>query len=140
MVFIDTGDGSLCCYCFHVFLFPGGPRPSRGVFSAGELTDFAGKQGEINASQATQRTVPCVREPSPVFLRKTSVGGLCGEIATGPVGHRNDTEGCSLFPVPCSLMPRRSGVPVAIDDRRYRAGLFPVPCSLFPVLCSLFPR
>ena len=45
---------------------------------------------------------------------------------------------CSLSPVPCSLMPRRSGIPVAIDDRRYRAGLFPVPCpcSLFPVPCS----
>ena len=40
-----------------------------------------------------------------------------------------DKHGLSLQ---AGLMPRRSGVPVAIDDRRYRAGLFPVPCSLFP--------
>ena len=68
-----------------------------------------------------------------------------------------DKHGLSLQ---AGLMPRRSGVPVAIDDRRYRAGLFPVPCclvgagcpwrsmiaatervcSLFPVPCSLMPR
>ena len=40
-------------------------------------------------------------------------------------------------------MPRRSGVPVAINDRRYRAGLFPVPYSLLPINIpaprSLFP-
>ena len=49
-----------------------------------------------------------------------------------PVAINDRRYRAGLFPVPRSLIPRRSGVPVAINDRRYRAGLFPVPRSLFP--------
>ena len=54
------GSGSLCCFSLTVFHSLGEPKPSRVVFSAGKFAVFAGKQGEINASRATQRTVPCV--------------------------------------------------------------------------------
>jgi len=46
----DTWDGSLCLFSLAVFLFPGGPKPSRVVFSAGKLAGFSGKQGENRAS------------------------------------------------------------------------------------------
>ena len=61
-------QGTVLCVSFPwlFFLFPGGPKPSRAVFSAGKLADFTGKQGENSASWATQRTVPC----SHVFPRK----------------------------------------------------------------------
>ena len=65
---------------------------------------------------------------------------------------RTPDKQCLSLQAACSLLPRRSGVPVAIDDRRYRAGLFPVPCSLVGAgcpwrsmiaaterVCSLFP-
>ena len=103
----------------------------------------------LRALAMTQRVVPC--SPFPVPWCLVGAGYLWRSMiaATERV--------CSLFPVACSPMPRRSGVPVAIDDRRYRAGLFPVACSLFPgvgdchgpsglamtqraVPCSLLPR
>ena len=43
-----------------VFLFPGGLKPSRVVFSAGKLSDFAGKKGKISASRdSTENCLLC---------------------------------------------------------------------------------
>ena len=54
----DTGDGSLCLFSLAVFLFPGGPEPSRVVFFAGKSAVFAGKHGEINASRGNAENSP----------------------------------------------------------------------------------
>ena len=59
----DTGDGSLRRFSLAVFLFPGGPKPSRVVFSLGNWLILP----ENSASRATQRTIPCA-ESSPQSL------------------------------------------------------------------------
>ena len=74
----DTGDSSLCLFSLAVFLFPGGPKALPGGVFAGKLDDFAGKQGEISASWATQRTVPCV---SRVF--EPTLGAISSGINNG---------------------------------------------------------
>ena len=48
------------------------------------------------------------------------------------------TQTCSLFPVPCCLVP--GVVHRGEQCSPLRAGLLPVPRSLFPVPCSLLPR
>ena len=65
-----VADG-FCNNSLIVFLFPGGPKPSRVVFSAGKLSDFAGKKGKISASRdSTENCLPVLRSLNPRQSRK----------------------------------------------------------------------
>lgn len=72
----------MCCLSVTVSLFPGGPEPSRVVFSAGKLADFTGKQGETSTSQATQRTVPRACSAAFSFARegRSPPGCFCAKL------------------------------------------------------------
>ena len=90
----DTGEvtqGKVLCAVFASTCFCSreGGSPFRGVFPAWKLVVFAGKQGEISASRATQRTVPCA---GPV-AQSSQGGGRPLAAPTARVG--GDGEQCS---------------------------------------------
>ena len=61
-------SGAMCCLSVTVSLFPGGPKPSRVVFSAGKLADFAGKRRESALHEVTQRT-PHAAKPRAKWMK-----------------------------------------------------------------------
>ena len=57
---------------------------------------------------------PMICRSETAYERKASVGGLCGEIATGPAGPRNDIRGTQRT-VPC--VPQRDQGPARRRER-----------------------
>ena len=79
--------------------------PSGGVFPAWKLVVFAGKQGEIRTSRASQRTVPCA---GPVV--QSSQGG--GRPLAAPTARAGgDGEQCSPLRAGAGGKRRASGTP-----------------------------